>query len=122
MDTSSHVRKRPETLRALREPISCALRRGPVPLLVLRLPEFERIAWRKGKRAAQRLERLTMAAFVQSAGTVLRVGDVSGHDPGSDVFAIVMTSPSRECRAPSPVDIRAVLERAAAAITLRVEL
>ncbi len=63
-----------------------------------------------------------MAAFVESAGTVLRVGDMSGHDPGSDVFVIVMTAPSREARAPSPVDIRAVLERVAVSITLRVEL
>lgn len=116
------MRKRLKPLSALLEPIAAALDRGAVPLLALRLPEFERIAWRDGKRAAQRLERMTMAAFVESARTVLRTGDCSGHDAGSDVFAIVMTAPSRESRGPSAVDIRAVLERVAAAISLRCEL
>lgn len=91
----------------------------PIPLLVLRLPEFERIAWRDGKRAAQRLERLTITAFVESARTMLRTGDRAAHDPGSDVFVIVMTAPSRESRTPTAVDSRAVLERVAAAISLR---
>ncbi len=50
---------------------------------------------------------------------MLRTGDLTGHDVGSDAFAIVMTAPSREARAPSPMDIRAVLERIGAAISLR---
>lgn len=120
--TSSRARKRLEPLAALLGGICAAVECGPVPLLVLRLPEFERIAWRDGKRAAQRLERLTVAAFLESARGVLRTGDGAGHDPGSDVFAIVLTAPSRERRAPSPVDIRAVLERVAAAISLRSQL
>lgn len=102
--------------------LQAALEYGPVPLLALRLPEFERIAWRDGKRAAQRLERLTMTAFLDSARSMLRTGDGAGHDPGSDVFAIVLTAPSRESRAPSAVDIRAVLERVAAAISLHSDL
>lgn len=117
--TNSRTRKRLETLGALAPGLQAALERGPVPLLALRLPEFERIAWREGKRAAQRLERLTTAAFIDSTRRMLRSGDGAAHDPGSDIFAIVMTAPSREARAPSAVDIRAVLERVAAAILLR---
>lgn len=99
--------------------LSAALEQRPVPLLALRLPEFERIAWRSGKRAAQRLERSAVNAFTESAQQMLRMGDMCGHDDGSDVFAIVMTAPSRESRAPSPMDVRAVLERISAAISLR---
>jgi hypothetical protein len=33
-----------------------------VPLLVLRLPEVARLAWRNGRRAARRLERETVEA------------------------------------------------------------
>jgi len=93
----------------------------PVPLLVLRLPEFERVAWRHGKRAAQRLERATRSAFLAACSGALRTGDLTGHDPGSDVFAIAMTAPSRESRAPAPIDCRSVLERVAAAMSLKVD-
>ncbi len=48
-------------LRALAAPLEAAVERAPVPLLALRLPDFERIAWRDGKRAAHRLERATTA-------------------------------------------------------------
>jgi signal transduction histidine kinase len=128
-DISSRVRKRPETLASLASPLAGALQRGPVPLLVLRLPEFERIAWRDGKRAARRLERETTAVFMESAARVLRTGDIAAHDRGSDVFAIVMTAQSRAVRQahhdkvrPSPLDIRAVLERIAAAISRQCDL
>jgi two-component system phosphate regulon sensor histidine kinase PhoR len=53
---------------------------------------------------------------------MLRAGDLAGHDSGSDVFAIIMTAPSRLARAPAPVDIRAALERVAAEIRLRSRL
>ena len=89
-----------------------------MPLLVLRLPEFERIAWRDGKRAAHRLERRTCAAFLDAATRSLRDGDILAHDSGSDVFVIAMSAPSRENRIVSPLDCRAVLERVAAALTL----
>jgi signal transduction histidine kinase len=118
-DTSSRVRSRLLPLASLIPSLAAALTHAPVPLLAVRLPEFERIAWRDGKRAAQRVERMTVAAFVESAARMLRTGDLSGHNPGSDVFAILMCAPSRELRAPSAVDIRAVLERVAAAITLK---
>lgn len=124
--TSSRVRRRLHPLAALVPGVAAALERDPVPLLALRLPEFERRAWRTGKRAAQRLERMTASAFLEAAGRMLRTGDLCGHDAGSDVFAIVMTAPAREARRdrhdrylPSIVDIRAVLERVAAAISLQ---
>lgn len=116
--TSSRVRNRLAALEALIPALCATLPEAPVPLLALRLPEFERIAWRDGKRAAQRLERMTISAFVKSARRVLRAGDLCGHNAGSDVFAIVMTAPSREARGPSAVDVRAVLERVAATISL----
>lgn len=96
--------------------------REPVPLLALRLPQLERVAWRQGKRAAQRVEREAASAFVRAARPVLRAGDLTAHDRGSDVFIIVLSAPSREPRMPSAPDCRAVLERVAAAITLRVDL
>ncbi|MGZ3497637.1 MAG: sensor histidine kinase [Vulcanimicrobiaceae bacterium] len=124
--TSSLARKRPQSLASLAAALESALAQRPVPLLVLRLPEFERVAWRAGKRAAQRVERETTRAFLAAAARLLRAGDLLGHDPGSDVFAIVMTSPSREGRPISPVDCRSALERIAAAISmvcdLRVEI
>src|SRR5579884_3812017 len=106
--TNSRARKRLEPLSALLGGIRAAVDIAPVPLLAVRLPEFERIAWRDGKRAAQRLERLTVTAFLESARGVLRTGDGAAHDPGSDVFVIVLTAPSRESRSASAVDIRAV--------------
>ena len=115
--TSSRARNRLAPLQALLPALSAALEIAPVPLLALRLPEFERIAWRDGKRAAQRLERMTIAAFVDSARRTLRTGDLCGHDAGSDLFALLMAAPSRCARGPSHVDIRAVLERVAATIT-----
>lgn len=90
----------------------------PVPLLALRLPEFERIAWREGRRAAQRLERATTGAFLSAAAGCLREGDECGHDPSSDLYAIAMLAPSRERRTIAPVDCRAALERIAARIAI----
>ncbi|HEY9180818.1 MAG TPA: hypothetical protein VIO32_08860, partial [Candidatus Baltobacteraceae bacterium] len=116
--TSSRARNRIDPLAALVPPVTDALRSCPVPLLALRLPEFERIAWRDGKRAAQRVERMTVSAFIESAARTLRTGDRCGHTAGSDVFVIVMTARSREARQPAPVDVRAVLERVAATIAL----
>lgn len=123
--TNSRVPERRAGLRTLARRVGAAARTAPVPLLVLRLPQFERLAWREGRRAAHRLERATARAFADAARQLLRVGDAIAHDAGSDVFAIAMTSPSRAARLPSPTDCRAVLERVAAAISshtnLRVE-
>mgnify|MGYP001189160677 CR=1 FL=1 len=120
--TSSRVRKRPAALAQLSGPLAQAVAHKPVPLLALRLPQFERIAWREGKRAAQRVERTTTAAFMEASARTLRTGDLTGHDPGSDVFAIAMTAPSRESRIPSPLDCRSVLERVALAMSLSAEM
>lgn len=120
--TSSRARRSIEPAANLQAALGTALAQQPVPLLVLRLPEFERIAWRDGKRAARSLERKTVAAFNESVAPMLRRGDRCGHDPGSDVFAIAMSASTRGSRAVSPVGIRAVLERVAAAIALRCRL
>jgi signal transduction histidine kinase len=120
--TSSRARKHPVTTAQLCAPIGRALANGPVPLLVLRLPQFECIAWRDGKRVAQRLERSATRAFHSAALRVLRSGDLTAHDPGSDRFAIAMTAPSRHAGPPSAADCRAVLERVAAALSLNAEL
>lgn len=120
--TSSRAPNGALLLSAVRQPLDAALAKAPVPLLALRLPEFERIAWRSGKPAAKRLERRTTRAFLDAAGSALRAGDLAAHDPGSDVFAIAMASPAREGPVPSPVDCRMVLERIAAAISRSVDL
>jgi signal transduction histidine kinase len=76
-----------------------------VPLLVLRLPEFERIAWREGLRAARR---------------VLREGDALAHACGSDRFAVAMLAPGRApvARPPEPNEIRSALLRVASVMSL----
>ncbi|MDQ6930709.1 MAG: HAMP domain-containing histidine kinase [Candidatus Eremiobacteraeota bacterium] len=92
-----------------------------VPILVLRLPELERIAWRQGKRAAQRLERRAARAFAQSARQCLRSLDLLAHDPDSDVFvaAIVQTPRAGEAqRTPGLLDCRSALERIAAGMSV----
>jgi len=91
-DTSSRERKRPLRVASL---VSC-LRAQParrVPLLVLRLPELERIAWRDGKRAALRLETAAVAAFMRAAAELLRAAGRVAHDRGSDVFLIAVGPP-----------------------------
>lgn len=120
--TSSRVHKRPSRVAALCASVADALAHGPVPLLVLRLPQFERIAWREGKRAAKRLERATADAFEAATKSALRSGDRTAHDPGSDQFVIAMTAPSRDSGVPSTADCRAVLERVAVAMALSSDL
>lgn len=89
-----------------------------MPLVVLRMPEFAELAWRTGKRAAQRLERLTVSAFSGAAQRLLRVGDIVAHEPGSDWFAIAMLAPARDGSILMSIDVRAALERIAAAMSL----
>lgn len=101
-----------------RDAVAAALADGPVPLLVLRLPEFERIAWREGKRAARRVERATLRIFQEASQRALRAGDLTLHEPGSELFLIVMIARARAARLPSPVDCRTVLERVGAAVAL----
>ncbi len=89
-----------------------------LPLLVIRVPELERIAWREGRRAAQRAERAAARAFYGAVGTCVRGEDVLGHDLGSDVFVMTMLAPGRNQRQPLPSDCRSVLKRVAATMSL----
>lgn len=116
---NSRVRKAPPQSSALAAPIERVIRTAPVPLLALRLPQFERLAWRDGKAAAKRLERDTSRIFQEAALRALRGGDSTAHDAGSDVFIIAMTAAARECRALSAPDVRTVLERIAAELSAR---
>lgn len=84
-----------------------------MPLLVLRLPELEQVAWREGKRAARRVERRAALAFRSAASRVLRAGDRCLHEPGRDVFAIVVAAPSRGLTQPAASNCRAMLGRIA---------
>lgn len=89
-----------------------------VPLLVLRLPEVARLAWRSGRRAAQRLERETVDAFARAAERIVREGDRLAHEPGSDWFAIAMLSPARDGTTTLTLDARSALERISATMSL----
>lgn len=90
--------------------------RTPIPLLALRWPQFAQMAWREGKPAARRFERLTAAAFRSAAKRILRDGDAIAHDPGSDWFVVAMLEPGRDGVSISSVDARAALERIACAM------
>ena len=82
-----------------------------VPLLVLRVPEFEHAAWREGKRAARRLERRAELAFRLAAARVLRRGDRRIHERGRDVFAVIVAAPPRGPVPPTAAGCRAMLQR-----------
>ena len=93
-----------------------------LPLLVLRLPELEQVAWREGKRAAQRVERRAALAFRAAASRVLRAGDRCLHEPGRDVFAIVVAAPSRGVGRPAAANCRAMLGRIASEMATQTRL
>jgi signal transduction histidine kinase len=86
----------------------------PRPVLVVRLPELERVAWRRGLRAARAVERAATAAFSTAVSRVLRAGDLVAHDGGSDVFVAALVAPTRDGSVPAPVDARSALARIAA--------
>lgn len=96
-----------------------------MPLLVLRVPEFEHIAWREGKRAARRVESRASRAFAAASRRVLRRGDTRIHDRGRDVFAVLVAEPPRGTLRPGPAVCRAMLQRIASEMAaetgLRVE-
>ncbi len=95
----------------------------PRPLLVVRLPELERVAWRRGLRAARALERAAGAAFSTAVACVLRADDLVAHDGGSDVFVAALVGPTRDGGAvPAPVDVRSALARIAAATEASIRL
>ena len=90
---------------------------GNVPLLVVRVPDLERTAWRSGLRSARALERRAAAAFALAARRVLRSQDRIGHDPGSDIFIAALVTPTRAgSDLPAPLDVRSALARIAATL------
>jgi signal transduction histidine kinase len=93
--------------------ISSLSAKGGVPLLVLRIPDFEHIAWREGKRAARRVERRAAQAFATASSRVLRRGDSRMHDRGRDIFAVLVADPPRGTARPNPAVCRAMLQRIA---------
>ncbi len=91
----------------------------PVPLLVVRLRDLERIAWREGRPAARALERRSLRSFAETASRTLRGTDVLAHDDESEDFVAALVSPTRGtgCVA-TPTDCRATLARLASAMEL----
>ncbi len=104
------------SLRTLATRVGHAAQRAAVPLLVLRLPEFQETAWRDGSRAAHALERATAKAFCAAARGIMRASDALAHDRGSDRFVVAMLANSREGRRASAADCRVMLERLVAGI------
>jgi signal transduction histidine kinase len=96
-----------------------------VPILAVRLPQLERLAWECGRGAARRLERRASRAFAQSAGRVLRAGDLLAHEPASDIFAAALAAKVRH-PAVQPMDpgARTAIARIGAALEalLRLEV
>jgi signal transduction histidine kinase len=90
---------------------------GAVPLLALRIAEFEEIASRRGVRAARALERQTVAVLRGPLRSTLRSGDAMAHREGSDRFAIAMLEPSRHGTFATPGHVRAALERMSMAVS-----
>ncbi len=83
-----------------------------MPLLVVRVRELQRVAWREGRPAARKIERRCWRNFVAGAGKVLRAGDVLGHAPDSEDFLAALLSGARSAGArASSVDCRAALRR-----------
>ncbi len=66
-----------------------------VPLLVLRLPEFGRIAWLHGRVRARILERQCVLAFARTGESALRDLDLLAHDNYSEDFLVALVSPKR---------------------------
>ena len=91
----------------------------PVPLLVVRLRDLERIAWREGRAAARTVERRGLRSFVETATRTLRASDVLAHDADSEDFLAALVSPTRsEGSVATPTDCRAALARLASAMEL----
>jgi signal transduction histidine kinase len=91
----------------------------PVPLLVVRLRNLERIAWREGRAAARAVERKSLRSFVETAARTLRASDVLAHDPESEDFIAALVSPTRAAGSvATPTDCRATLARLASAMEL----
>ena len=90
---------------------------APVPLLVVRVRDLQRIAWREGRAAARGVERRSLASFVETASRTLRATDLLAHDDDSEDFLAALVSPNRSTGAvATPTDCRATLARLAAAM------
>ena len=91
----------------------------PVPLLVVRLRDLERIAWREGRDAARAVERRSLRSFVETASRALRASDLLAHDDESEDFIAALVSPTRASGSvATPTDCRATLARLASARAL----
>jgi signal transduction histidine kinase len=91
----------------------------PVPLLVVRLRDLERIAWREGRPAARTVERRSLRSFAETAARTLRASDVLAHDDESEDFVAALLSPTRGTGSvATPTDCRATLARLASAMEL----
>ncbi|GAC1544734.1 MAG: hypothetical protein NVS3B16_13190 [Vulcanimicrobiaceae bacterium] len=122
MATNSRRVKRATTLAcndvaALARKLRLADGAAPVPLLVVRLRDLERIAWREGRTAARAVERRSLRSFVETASRSLRASDLLAHDDESEDFLAALVSPNRNsgCVA-TPSDCRATLARLASAM------
>jgi signal transduction histidine kinase len=93
-----------------------------IPVLVLRLPAIERIAWQQGRGVARRLERRAERAFTLSAARVLRADDLLGHDAASDTFAAALCDSARHGGGSDRPDARAAVARIGAALELALSL
>jgi signal transduction histidine kinase len=84
----------------------------PVPLLVVRLRDLEKTAWREGRSAARALEKRSVRSFVEVASRTLRASDIIVHDAESSDFIAALVSPNREDSAvATATDCRATLAR-----------
>ncbi len=92
---------------------------GPVPLLVVRVRDLERVAWREGRAAARTLERRALRTFLDTGSRTLRATDLIAHDQDSQDFLAALVSPTRHTGSvASPADCRATLARLASAMAL----
>ncbi len=90
---------------------------APIPLLVVRVRDLERLAWREGRAAARSLERRSLQSFQATATRVLRASDVLAHDDESEDFIAALISPTRSPGSvATPTDCRATLARLASAM------
>jgi signal transduction histidine kinase len=106
-------------IAALVARVALAANDGPVPLLVVRLRDLERIAWREGRAAARAVERRSLRSFVETAARTLRASDVLAHDAESEDFIAALVSPTRSAGSvATPTDCRATLARLASAMEL----
>lgn len=87
-----------------------------VPVLVLRVPFLERLAWREGRSAARRLERQCLTSFRETGRRVLRASDLLAHDDESELFVAALAVPPRDRPRMTSIDCRAALSRLSTAM------